>query len=478
MSGPAAGHAADPGVEVEVVVTEGLGNATYLIGLGDSAVVVDPPRDAWRLEPILRRRGWRLRHVVETHVHNDYLSGALELVEAHGAEVVAPARGGYAFAHRGLEGDDELELDGFRLIARATPGHTPEHLAWEVRADGATRAGAVLTGGSLLVGSVGRTDLLGAGRTGELTADQFRSLRWLSGLPDDTAVWPTHGSGSFCAAGPADRGRTSTIGTERWTNPLFGLTDPAAFARTLVGGFGPYPAYYAEMAPMNRAGPVVLGAAPQPLRLDPDGLRSAMADGARLVDARSRLAVVAGHIPGATAVELNDSFASYVGWLLPVGTPLVLVLPEPLDAATDEAVAQLLRIGFDRVVGVLEGGVERWVDDGGSLASVETVGVGELAGELAGSDGDAGPAPFLLDVRDPIEWRDEGFVDGALAIPVGELSARLDEVPTDRPITVMCRSGARAAIAANILERAGRDVRVVAVGGVPDLVAAAEPDQS
>src|SRR4029079_9392859 len=264
MSGAATGGAADPGVEVEVVITEGLGNATCLIGLGDAAVVVDPPRDAWRLDPILRRHGWRLRHVVETHVHNDYLSGALELVEAHGAQVVAPARGGYAFAHRPMAHDDELELDGFRLIARATPGHTPEHLAWEVRADGATRAGAILTGGSLLVGSVGRTDLRGAGRTDELTADQFRSLRSLAALPDDTAVWPTHGSGSFCAAGRADRGRTSTIGVERRTNPLFALSDPAAFARTLVGGFGPYPAYYAEMAPMNRAGPFVLGGPPRP----------------------------------------------------------------------------------------------------------------------------------------------------------------------------------------------------------------------
>ena len=203
--GSSVAEVADPGaaapVDLEVILTPGLGNATYLLGVGGDAVVVDPPRDAWRLEPILRRRDWRLRYVVETHVHNDYLSGALECVAAHKATVVAPARGGYAFAHRGVEAGDEVALDGLRLVARATPGHTPEHLAWDVIPDGALDPTAILTGGSLLVGSAGRTDLLGPERTDELTAAQFRSLRSLAALPGATGIWPT--TGPAASAPPA-----------------------------------------------------------------------------------------------------------------------------------------------------------------------------------------------------------------------------------------------------------------------------------
>ena len=223
---------------------------------------MDPPRDAWRVAAVAAARGWRLTHVLETHVHNDYLSGALELRASGRLEIVAPARGGYAFAHRGVDEGDEVIVGGLRLRARATPGHTPEHLAWDVLPDGATGPTAVLTGGSLMVGSAGRTDLLGAGMTDELTAAQFRSLRALATLPDDVAVLPTHGTGSFCAAGPTDAARTSTIGTERFHNPLFRAPDEARFRATMLAGLGPYPAYYAHMAPINRAGPAVLGGPP------------------------------------------------------------------------------------------------------------------------------------------------------------------------------------------------------------------------
>src|SRR3990170_1252199 len=207
-------------MDLEIVLTPGLGNATYLLASDGEAVVVDPPRDAWRVTAVSDARGWRLTHVVETHVHNDYLSGALELRAARGPQIVAPARGRYAFEHRGADEGDTVEIGGLRLVARATPGHTPEHLAWEVRASGADGPSAVLTGGSLLVGSAGRTDLLGADATDALTRAQFASLRELASLPDEVAVWPTHGPGSFCTAGPVDGGRTSTIGAERRMNPL------------------------------------------------------------------------------------------------------------------------------------------------------------------------------------------------------------------------------------------------------------------
>ena len=465
-------------MDVEILRTRGLGNSTYILASDREVLVVDPPRDAWRVREILERRDWRLRTVVETHVHNDYLSGALELVASDRASIAAPARGRYAFDHRPVDEGDEVEVGGVRLRARATPGHTPEHLAWEVydgessAADGAPSA--VLTGGSLLVGSVGRTDLLGDDATAGLTAQQFASLRALARLPDDVAVWPTHGSGSFCAAGPMHDEATSTIGEERRANPLFAVTEADQFHDQLVAGFAPYPAYYQEMGAMNRAGPAVLGRRPDLSALDPEAVSTAIADGARVVDARRRRAVAAGHIPGSLTIELGDTFASYVGWILPVGTPLVLMLPDASAASAAEAVDQLVRIGFDRLIGVVDGGVDAWAASGRALAEMPTVTAGTLADELRSDR-----PPVVVDVRDPIEWREEGRIDDAIELSLASIIAGDDAaLPKDVPVTVACRSGSRALIAAGLIEARGYDVRVVDRGGIPDVAArleAAEP---
>ncbi|MFL5685877.1 MAG: rhodanese-like domain-containing protein [Chloroflexota bacterium] len=454
-------------MDIEILRTRGLGNSTYILGSDGDALVVDPPRDAWRVREILARRGWRLRTVVETHVHNDYLSGALELVASERARVVAPARGRYDFDHHGADDGEEIEIAGLVLRARATPGHTPEHLAWEVHdqaVDGAT-PNAVLTGGSLLVGSVGRTDLLGADAADELTAQQYASLRALASLPDEVAVWPTHGSGSFCAAGPMHDGATSSIGAERFSNPLFAIGDPATFRDRLVSGFMPYPAYYREMAPMNRAGPAVLGERPRLTPLDPQGVADAVAAGGRIVDARSRGEIAAGHIPGSLTVELRDTFASYVGWILPVGTPLVLVLPETPDAST-EAVDQLVRIGFDRIVGILEGGVERWAADGRAVAIISTMSAATLADEVR-----SGARPAIVDVRDEAEMRDDGRLAGAVEIALADLiGGSAVTLPAGSEVTVACKSGARATVAAGLLEARGHRVRLLPRGGIQDVV--------
>ncbi len=451
-------------METELIHTPGLGNAAYLLASGREAIVVDPPRDAWRIIAIAEARGWRITHVVETHVHNDYLSGALELRDALGTEIVAPARGRYRFAHRAMEDGDVLELAGFRLKARATPGHTPEHLSWDVTPDGVVGPSAVLTGGSLLVGSAGRTDLLGDDATDGLTRAQFHSLQALAALPDEVAVLPTHGAGSFCSVGPTDGARTSTIGRERASNPLLRPVDEEAFRTALLAGLGPYPTYYAEMGPINRAGPVVVGRPSPPALLPPTRVRAAVEAGARIVDGRSREAFAAAHIPGSLEVELGDSFASYVGWHVPFGAPLVLVLPEPFDESVSEAATQLFRIGFDRVVGVLEGGVERYAAEGGDVTAYPIATPSDLRDERR-----AGADPFLLDVRDPREWRDDGVVPGAATIPLGDLAVRLDELPRDREVTVLCRSGARAGIAASLLDAAGFRVRLVSRGGAPEI---------
>jgi hydroxyacylglutathione hydrolase len=460
-------------MDVEILRTRGLGNSTYLLASEGDALVVDPPRDAWRVREVLERRGWRLRSVVETHVHNDYLSGALELVATEGARVVAPARGRYEFDHRGVDDGDEVEVAGVGLRARATPGHTPEHLAWHVHEPGHSDETpiAILTGGSLLVGSVGRTDLLGDDATDELTRQQFDSVRSMAQLPDDVAVWPTHGSGSFCAAGPMHTEPTSTIGHERWTNPLFAIDDADRFRERLIAGFMPYPSYYRSMAAMNRAGPAVLGARPSLAALDADAVAAAIAAGARVVDGRTRREMAQGHIPNSLTVELSDTFASYVGWILPVATPLVLVLSESDGDAGDEAVDQLVRIGFDRLVGVLDGGIDRWAASGRAVARMETLTSAELADEL-GSDGLDGERPVIVDVRDPDEVRDDGRVEDAEEVPLAGIIEGADlSLPDGAPVIVACRSGARAAVAAGLLEARGHPVRLVVRGGIPDVAA-------
>src|SRR5688572_5323662 len=466
---------ADSAMDLEIVLTPGLGNATYLLASDGEAVVVDPPRDAWRVTAIADARGWRLTHVVETHVHNDYLSGALELRAARRVEIVAPARGRYAFDHRGADEGDTVEVGGLRLVARATPGHTREHLAWEVRPEGADGPSAVLTGGSLLVGSAGRTDLLGADTTDELTRAQFASLRELATLPDDVAVLPTHGPGSFCSAGPSDGSRTSTIGTERRSNPLLAARDEAAFRAALLGGLGAYPTYYDAMAPINRAGPPVLGRPMAPPHLDAAGFATAVAAGAHVVDGRPRAEFAAGHVPGSTNVELTENFASYVGWFVPFGAKVALVLAEPLGEALEEAATQLFRIGYDRLAGGLAGGVAAWAASGERVDSYPTTTI-----EALHADAIAGRNAYALDVRDPHEWREDGIVPGAIQIPLGELPDRLASIPRDAPVTVMCRSGRRAGIAASLLDAAGLDVRLVTQGGAPDWPGAspALPDDS
>jgi hydroxyacylglutathione hydrolase len=466
---------------LELFVTRGLGDTSYLLASAGEAVLVDPQRDAWRFLAAAEARGLRVIRVLETHVHNDYLSGALEVRAATGAEIVAPARGGYEFEHRGADEGDTVELGAFRLTAMATPGHTPEHLSWLVHELGGAGDGqdpdpdpdpvAAFTGGSLLVGSVGRTDLLGPALADALTRDQQRTLQRLATLPDTVRILPTHGAGSFCSAGPVAKNRETTIASERIGNPTFaGMDDdPIAFRDRLVGGLGRFPAYYAHMAALNRQGPRVLGGYREPPELDPEGFaaRASTIPGATIVDGRGRAAFAASHVPGSLNVELDDSFASYVGWLVPFGAPLLLVLPEPAGESSREATTQLLRIGYERVLGSLAGGIGAWQAAGRPVSSYETTTIDQLNADLAAAAGNGTVAPTILDVRQPIEWRDDGAIPGAQRIFVADLPARLAEVPAGSEVTVLCKSGARAAIAASLLDAAGREVRLVARGGAP-----------
>ena len=445
------------------VVDEGLGNTAYLVDLGDGrALAVDASRDLRALRSSTSGRGLRVAYAADTHLHADFLSGARELAATDGATIVASAAGRREFDHHGMGDGDELDLGGLRLRALGTPGHTDEHLAF-LLLDG-TRPLGVFTGGSLLVGSAARTDLLDPDRAEELARSQYRSVRRLLELPDQVAVWPTHGAGSFCAA-PASGPRTSTIGTERTTNPLLRADDEDAFVTELLGRLGSYPTYFRRLAEANRRGPAPLprgrGAAP----LTPTEAAAAQTAGAVILDLRPITAFAAGHPSGALSIPLRPAFASWLGWLVPPDQPLVL-LRDP-DQDPEEALGQAAKIGYDGIVGELAGGLDAWVAHGLPTASVPLVQPGQCLGAQ------------LLDVRQDAEFA-AGHARGAVHVELGELPARLSQLAelladesAGRPTVVMCGHGERAMGAASLLARGGLTRVAVLAGGPEDWADAA-----
>jgi hydroxyacylglutathione hydrolase len=448
-------------VDIEVFVTPGLGDNTFVIVSGDEAAVIDPQRDARRFVEAATGRRARVRSVLETHVHNDYVSGMHEIRAATGAELVLPGAGDYAFDHRRAVEGEEVLVGDLRLVAMDTPGHTYEHIAWLVHEQGDDVPVAVFTGGSLLVGSAGRSDLLGPDHTDALTRHQFETVRRLAELPDSVRILPTHGAGSFCVAAMPSTERTTTLGAERKNNPLVGAVDLAEFTEELTGELMAYPAYYPRMAPINRAGAPVLGSLPVLGPLTIDELKARSAEGAVVVDTRERDDFARVHIPGSLNIELNSGFGSYVGWLLEFGAPLVLVLPDP--ACQADAVTQLFRIGWPAPLGYLDGGVEAWQAAGEDVRSYPSTDVTALCAALG-----SGEPNRVIDVRQPLEWM-WGTAPNSERVFVADLPARLDDVAGDVPAWVICSNGHRAAIAASLLDDGRTPVRLVGVGGVGEL---------
>jgi len=435
------------------LVDEGLGNSAYLLDLGDGrALAVDPPRDLRALRATAARHGLRVAYAADTHLHADFLTGACQLAADDGAVVLASAAGNRQFGHRALADGDEVDLGGLTLRAWATPGHTDEHLSFVIR-DGATPVG-VFTGGSLIVGAAARTDLLGTDRTEDLARAQYASLHRLATLPESTAVWPTHGAGSFCSAPPGAH-RITTIGREKATNPLLQAPDADTFVATLLAGLGSYPAYFARLSEANRRGPDVVRVEPVLARLDVARVRRMLADGAVVVDVRSVRDVAAGHIPGAVAIPLRAQFATWLGWLLDPGVPLIVVREPDQDPA--DILWPALNIGFEHIAGELAGGMPAWRDSGGDVATTDLVEPGVMAGPI-------------VDIRQRSEYED-AHLPGAAHAELGTLTTQAERV-ADGPVTVMCGHGERAMTAASLLARAGHhDVRVL-VGGPDDWSAA------
>jgi glyoxylase-like metal-dependent hydrolase (beta-lactamase superfamily II)/rhodanese-related sulfurtransferase len=441
------------GPEIVAVVDEGLGNSSYLVDLGDgSALVIDPGRDARPYLAEAEKRSVRIAHAVETHLHADFVSGSAELA-AHGCRVVAARAAAMGYTHHGLVGGEGLDVGGLTLEALDTPGHTPEHLAYLLR--DASRPVGLFTGGSLLVGAVARTDLIGPERTEELARSLWRSIQkqFLS-LPDDLAVYPTHGAGSFCSVAPGSE-RVTTIGRERASNPLLAVADEDAFVARLLGGFGTFPPYFLELREVNRRGPHVYGQPPALSRLEVGAVENLVAGGAVVVDARQVEPFAAGHIPGSLSIPLRPQFASWLGWLVERDRTIVFVLDQGQDRA--ELVRQCLAIGYERLAGELAGGIEGWRFEARPLATVALVTARDIVGTL-------------VDVRQRSEFA-AGHVPNAINMELGDTAQQASALPAG-PLTVMCGHGERAMSALSILEAQGRTDVAVLVGGPSDVVAA------
>lgn len=430
---------------VTAVLDDGLGNQAYLVDLGDGrALALDPTVDLRALDRAADRRGLRVAYAAETHLHADFVSGAVRLARRDGARVIGSAAGARRFEHLGMDDDDVLDLGGLTMRAWATPGHTEEHLTY-LLADGDAPL-VVFTGGSLIVGAAARTDLVSPELTVPLARAQFRSLRRLAGLPDDTVVLPTHGAGSFCSAPPGSD-RTSTIGREKATNPLLRIEDEDAFVEALLGSLGTYPPYFSRLSGTNQAGPAVPGPAElAPLSVaEVVGLRAA---GAEVVDVRPVLDYAAAHLPGSLAITLRGVFATWLGWLVPdPSTPLVIVRNDDQDP--EEIVWQARKVGYDGIVGELAGGVAAWAASGQATTATPIADPVDL------------DVTRVVDVRQRGEYA-AGHVPGAGNVELGALGTA--SLP-DGPVVTMCGHSERATTGASVLERAGRtEVSVLPVG--------------
>ena len=410
-----------------------LGNASFLVADPHAGVaaVIDPHRDVDGYLSHAEKQNLKIIRALDTHLHNDFVSGSRELV----AEVGADAG----------ELSSDLILGNVTIRPLHTPGHTPDHTSFLLLEGDRPRA--LFSGGAVMVGAIARTDLFGPHLATHLAMEALSTLQVrLRGLPDDIAVYPTHGGGSFCGAG-GDESHETTLGRERATNPFFQTTEVMPFLARALNQHR-YPDYYRDMGAINRAGAPLLGRHPaHPAKLTPQAVAALMAQGAAVIDVRIGREYDREHIPGSYGVGLNGPFSAWVGWLVRRDRPIALC--GGTDRQHVEAQRQLHRIGFDNIAGALDGGMDAWSESGRPLSSFETADVEDMAEWILSAE-----PMTVVDTRDEHEWI-AGHVPGALHMYVPDVAHRAAEIPSEAPVAVHCASGYRAGIAASLLEQAG-----------------------
>ncbi len=441
----------------------GLVHYSYLLSSKGRAVVVDPKRDVDTYAEFARSNGLEITHILETHIHADYASGALELARKTGAELWLSAHDAgedfeYAFPHNEFRDGQSLAVGEMRIQAVHTPGHTPEHISFLLHDTArASYPMALLSGDFVFVGSLGRPDLLGEqakSRLANLLYDSVHSK--IASLPDGVEIHPAHGAGSLCGSGMGERPH-STLGYERHANAYFALAQRREFVERILGSVPPFPDYYRRMKRINSEGPALLDGIPGGEALSAAEFRKHIEDPrAVVVDLRRPEAFGGSHVPGALNIGAGPAFSFWSGWMVPYDRPIYLV-PEGEHGA-EETRRALIRVGLDSVRGYLRGGMRSWIEAGYEQAHVPQLSVRELSERLASQ-------LFLLDVRAPAEWQ-AGHIDGAHHLMAGDVPKRLGELPKDQPIHVVCGTGYRSSIVSSLLRREGFSDVINVSGGM------------
>jgi hydroxyacylglutathione hydrolase len=428
-----------------------------------NAIVIDPRRDIDVYSEFALTNDLTITHILETHIHADYASGARELAHATGAEFLASTHDvgedfSYRFPHRDIRDGESIDVGDVRITALHTPGHTPEHLSFVVHELTRSREPmALMSGDFVFVGSLGRPDLLGEAAKQRLAGQLYDSLHSkIKHLPDGVEVYPAHGSGSLCGAGMSDRPQ-STLGYERIANAFFGDKDKNKFVAHILGSVPEFPEYYKRMKQVNSEGPPLLNGLPGDPDMSLAEFRRGIEDpNAIVIDLRRQEAFGGGHIPGSLNIGGDQNLSMWAAWIVSDRHPIYLVGEDSIEYHARRA---LVRVGLDNIRGYLKGGFKTWLLAGLPVEHVPQISVAELNDRIRRD------AVFVLDVRSPGEWNN-GHIASATHIPAGALPQRTQEVPSDRPVHIICGSGYRSSLSTSVLRRAGiRDV-VNVMGGM------------
>jgi len=442
---------------------EKIAHSSYLIGGTSTCAIVDPSRDVDRYLEAAEAEGLKITHLLETHLHADFVSGHMDLAEQTGAKIYAPAAGHCTFEHVPLSGGDIFTMEDMLFRVLETPGHTPDCLVYAVtdtsRGDTAV---AAFTGDTLFVGDVGRPDLF-PGKARELAGQLYDNLHTkVMTLPPECMVFPAHGAGSLCGKAMGAM-RFSTIGYENTYNPALQIGDTEEFIHSLTVDMPPAPDHFARCSDINRKGPALVRTLPPLRAMKPAEFHERMKDAETIVVSIRNYATFGGqHIPDSYHIDMGGNFSTFAGWVLPPDRDILLVAEGPAQAR--EAVIQLRRVGLDRTIGYLEGGTHAWVTAGYTTDHIHQLSPSEVHKKIKDPD------TVLLDVRSRDEYQ-QRHIPGAINIMAMDLRTRAGELDPERPTIAVCRTGHRSSLACSLLKQKGFTDVYNAAGGITGYIA-------